>query len=116
MTDKKFINFTNKMQKYLEANKHYTINKERFAMLQDMFNTALCLFADMDIVVEDDPLQLGRMILCIKGYDINVCGEADIRLFAELIFNADNFEIYACDDDKVEFNLMYNDIIDITLE
>lgn len=116
MNQKDFLNFADMMQKYLEAKKHYEVNEERFNMMQNMFNIANHLFSDMDITLEDDPLQMGRMILCIKGYDISVCGEDDIKLFAELIFNADNFEIYANEGDKVEFDIMYNDILNVTIE
>ena len=116
MNKDNFTNFTDMMERHLDAKKNYKINKERFNMMQNMFNIAKHLFADMDITLEDDPLQLGRMSLCIKGYDITVCGEADIKLFAELIFNADNFEIYANEDEKVEFNIMYNDIVNVTIE
>jgi hypothetical protein len=111
--DRKFINT---LQEYLGAEKTATINDERFVMLEKMFVIAQDLFGDANITLEDDALQMGRMALCIKGFGLTVCGEDDIRLFAELIFNADNFEIYASEDDEVELNIMYNDIFNVTIK
>ena len=110
--DRKFINT---LEEYLGADKVTSINKERFELLQRMFGIAQHLFGDMNVSLEDDPLQLGRMTLCIKGFGLTVCEEEDVILFAELIYNAHNFEIYASED-EVELNIMYNNILDVTIE
>lgn len=115
MNDKEFTHFTDELQKYLDANKTGTIKKARFAELQQLITTARELFPGMDVRFENDPLQLGRIIMCIEGYDITISGEDEIRAFAELIFNADNFEIYAKNDEKVEIAIMYGGYMDITI-
>lgn len=109
-------NFADMMTKYLDAEKIKTINKERFADMQRMFDIAKQLFPDMGIRFENDPLQLGRLILCIKGYGFDVSGEENIRLFAELIFNADNFEIYSNEEEVVNLDIMYGNVFNVTIK
>ena len=113
---KDFLDFADMMQKYLETKKTLTINKERFADMQIMFRIAHKLFPDMNIRFEDDPLQLGRLILCISGNDFDISGEENIRLFAELIFNADNFEICTNEEGVVDLNIMYGDVFDVKIK
>ena len=115
MNDKEFIHFADALKEYLDAKKQFKINKERFTELQRMVDIAHTLFPNMRISIEDDPLQLGRLILSIKGYDIIINNEDKIKMFAELIFNADNFEICPLPDEELEFALMYNDIFDVEL-
>lgn len=116
MSVKNFKQFADAIQKYLETNKTGTINKVRCAELRDLAVMARNLFPDTNVRFEDDPLQLGRIILCIEGYDISVCGESDIRTFAELVSTADNFEISAKGDEKVEVAIMYGGYMDITIK
>lgn len=104
------------MQKYLDAEKSFAIKKERFDQVQHMFKIAHQLFPDMNIKFEDDPLQFGRLILCISGNDFDISGDENIKLFAELIFNAENFEISTREMDIVDLYLMYDGVFDVTIK
>lgn len=107
--------FFDLVQKYLDAKKTCTLNKERFVIIQDMFNIACKLFPRTNISLEDDPLELGRIILCIEGYDLDVSGEENIKLFTDLISDAENFEIYSDEEEVVKLEIMYPDVFDVTI-
>ena len=108
MNDKEFITFAEHLQKYLEMEKVFIKNPARFAEVEEAFNLAQQLFADSDITIADDPLQMGALILRIEGYDIVIRGQEEIALFSELISKASNFEIYPIGDEKVKFALVFS--------
>lgn len=116
MNDRDFKHIAKAIKEYLEADKISTINKARFAELQELAIIAQNLFPNMNIRFEDDPLQLGRIIMRIEGYDISVYEESGMRAFAELICTADNFEISAKGDEKVEIAIMYGGYMDVTIK
>jgi hypothetical protein len=99
------------LTKYLEAQKVFIQNPIRFADVQHATEIAKELFSEMEIAIQDDPLQMGALILCITGFDITVRGEREINLFTELISKADNFEIYSVGDEKVKFAILFNGVL-----
>ena len=115
MSKKEFLEFAEQMKTYLEANKINTINKKRFKDMQRMFEIATELFPDMNIEFQEDPLQLGRIILCIKGYGFDVSGTERTKMFVELISNADNFEVYSNEEEVISLDIMYGDVFDVKL-
>ena len=109
--DTNFIKFTKIMGKHLQIPKHFTINGERLADVDQAVAVAHKLFGDMQIALQDDPLETGSLVLCIKGFDVVVRGKHEIELFTALISKADNFEIYATKGNNVEFNIMFNKVL-----
>ena len=108
MNDKNFKELLDKVNGYLEVPKYFTINPERIYDIDQAVTVAHKLFGDMKMSLEDDPLELGSLTICIKGFDIVVRGKDEIELFTALISNADNFEIYASKGNNIEFNILFN--------
>lgn len=108
MTDEEFMKLAKGLNKYLETEKIFIKNPARFADVQHATEIARQLFADTQISIEDDPLQMGSLCLCINGFDIIVRGEREIKLFKELISKANNFEIYPISDESIRFAIMFN--------
>lgn len=114
MDDKEFLDLMSDLKEYLDTNKVFVQNPARLAEFNRAREIAAELFADMEVAVEDDPLQMGALILCIKGYDIIVRGSREIALFQELIDKASNFEIYPADQDKIKFAIVFADVLVLT--
>lgn len=116
MKDKDFVNLMNDCKKYLDAEKSFKPNPNQLVNVQRMANIAKSLFPNAKVELKDDPLQLGSIILSIKDYGLDITGEEEIRMFAELIFNAANFEIYSREQEVVSIDLIYDDIFDVTIK
>lgn len=116
MKNNEFMTFAKSINKYLEANKSYTLNEERFNDFKDAVEIAFVLFKDMNISSKEDPLQLGSLICCIDGFDIVIRGHEEISLFKDLISKADNFEIYPAGNEKIKISIMFNSVFDVTIE
>ena len=110
MDEKEFMSLMEGLSDYLEREKVFIKNPVRFAEVERATEIAEELFADSKVSIIDDPLQMGALILKIEGFDIVVRGEREIKLFTELIENADNFEIYAVDD-NIAFSILFNDAL-----
>lgn len=108
MDDKEFTLLAEKLQKYLKREKVFVKNPARFAEVEHAFNIAQKLFSNSEVTIDDDPIQMGALILRIEGYDIVAVGQEEIALFSELISKADNFEIYAVGDEKIKFSLVFS--------
>lgn len=111
MNDAEFLSFMGGLKEYLETQKVFIQDPIRFAEVERATEIAREIFKDMEVSIEDDPLQMGALILCIKGFDITVRGEREIKFFQELIDKADNFEIYPVGDEKVKFAIMFNRVL-----
>lgn len=111
MSNKEFLGFIGDLTKYLNAQKVFIQNPVRFAEVQHATEIAKELFKDMEVTIEDDPLQMGALILCINGFDITVRGKREIKLFQQLIDKADNFEIYPIGDENIKFALLYSGVL-----
>lgn len=108
MHDQDFETLMQELSDYLEREKVFIKNPARFADVERATEIAAELFADASVAVDDDPLQMGALIVRIDGFDVTVRGEREIKLFAELISKANNFEIYAVGDERVRFALVFN--------
>ena len=108
MNDKEFALLAKGLQQYLERDKVFIKNPERFAEVENAYVIAKKLFADSVVTIEDDPIQMGALILDIKGYDIVIRGQEEIALFSEMISKADNFEMYPIDNEKICFALVFS--------
>jgi hypothetical protein len=111
MEDKEFLSLMEELNSYLEREKVFIKNSARFAEVQQATEIATKLFSDAKVTVEDDPLQMGALIVRIEGFDIIVRGKREIELFKKLISKADNFEIYSVASDKIRFAILFNDVL-----
>ena len=110
MDDKEFEGLMGELEQYLAQDKVFIKNPIRMQEFQRAREIASELFQDSQISIEDDPLQMGALILRIDGLDITIRGKREIALFCELISNADNFEIYAVED-SVRFAILFNNVL-----
>ena len=111
MENQKFLDLIREIKEYLDTNKIFIQDPARFTDVERATEIAREIFKDMDIAIQDDPLQLGALILCINGFDITVRGKREIALFQELIDKADNFEIYPVGSEKVKFAIVFNGVL-----
>lgn len=111
MTDTEFMSFMGDLKRHLEEDKVFIKNPARFADIERATEIANELFAEMEITIKDDPIQMGALILCIEGIDIIVRGEREIELFQELISKANNFEIYPVGREGIKFSILFNNAL-----
>lgn len=108
MTDAKFNVTLKKLAEYLAMEKKFVVNPLREPEFKQAMYNAFELFPDSKIWIEDDPLQMGAMILCIEGLDFSV---TEINLFSAMIATADNFEIYPTDNENVRFAAVFQNVL-----
>lgn len=111
MNDEQFMEIINKIKSYLATERKFTINPARHAQLETAVQLACNLFPDAKVYVENDPLQMGAMILCIEDYAIGARGETETSVFSDIIALADNFEIYAIDNETVKFTAVFHNVL-----
>ena len=73
----------------------------------EAFNKAKEICPDAHIYVTDDPLQTGSLFLDVEDMDIVVRETND---FTELIKNANNFEIYPIDEEKLKLSVCFDNV------
>lgn len=107
MENRNFQQFFQQMGTYLQSENAFIANPERLKIVYDAYEIAKKMFPEADIQLADDPLQAGAAILKIACDDLAVCGASNISLFSRLIANADNFEIYPCNDGSIRFAAVF---------
>ena len=107
MNDAEFITLMDDLKKYLEEEKAFIKNPTRFAEVERATEIAKELFTEATISINDDPLQMGSLVVRIESFDIVVRGEREIKLFYELISKANNFEVYSTDNGNVRLAIMF---------
>lgn len=91
--------FINILNEYLNTQKAFVQNPKRIAEVNAATEMACRLFPKAKIELEDDPLQMGAIILTIEDCFITV---REIKKFIELVSKASNFEIInTCEDVKL---------------
>lgn len=108
MNDEEFMQFASAVRQYLEIPKAFIQNPQRMVEVNAATEIACKLFPEANIALEDDPLQMGAIILIVEDFDITV---RETELFTELVSKADNFEVYATDDEKVKLAIMFNNAL-----
>lgn len=104
MNDSEFQSILDQLAAYLATKKNFIENPFRITEIKKATALASQLFPDAKIYIEDDPLQMGAMILCIEDFDLSV---TEIKAFSELIEHANNFEIYAIDSETVKIAVLF---------
>lgn len=107
MNEEEFMELADVLEDYLEEKKVFVQNPQRMAEVNTATEIACRLFPDAEIDIEDDPLQLGAIILTIKDFDIVV---RETEMFAQLINKADNFEIYHTEE-SVKIAILFNGVL-----
>lgn len=105
MNDNEFMQFANVITQYLEEQKVFIPNLKRITEVDTATEIAKKLFPEAKITIEDDPLQLGALILCIEDFDLTV---RETELFDSLVGKADNFEIYSVGNENVKIAILFN--------
>lgn len=108
ITDEQFMSLMRGLGEYIDSKKVFVKNPARLNDVEQAAQIAKQLFQDYEITIEDDPIQMGALCLCINGFDITIRGKEEIRLFQKLIAKADNFEIYPVGDERIKFAIMFN--------
>ena len=111
MDDKEFETLMQALSSHLEREKVFIKNPDRFDDVRLATEIAYELFPDATIAIDDDPLQLGALIVRIDLFDVTVRGTTEIERFAALISKANNFEIYPVGDERVRFALVFRDAL-----
>ncbi len=100
-----FQKFARILKRHLETQKVFIPNPQRMRDVNHATEMAQQLFPEAKITIEDDPLQLGALILCIEDFDLAV---RETELFDELVGKADNFEIYSVGNENVKIAILFN--------
>ena len=103
MDNKQFYGILDGLREYLETEKVFVANPFRMAEVERAVDILVELFPEQEKRIEDDPLQMGALILCVDSFDFSVRGEYDLVLFAELCSLVDNFEVYSTGNESVHF-------------
>ena len=104
MNDEQFNNLAGLLTEYLEMQKVFVQNPQRMEDVSYATEMACRLFPDAQISIEDDPLQMGAVILRIEDFDIVVRETED---FYGIIDKANNFDIYPVGDEKVRIDILF---------
>lgn len=105
MNEEDFMNFANILTEYLETQKIFIQNPQRMLDVNTATEMACRLFPESKISIEDDPLQMGAVILRIEDFDIVV---RETEMFCDVVGKADNFDIYPIGDEKLRADILFN--------
>lgn len=104
MNEEQFNGFVEILTDYLKAKKVFVQNPRRMEEINVATEMVCRLFPDAQISIEDDPLQMGAVILRIEDFDIVVRETED---FCSIIDKANNFDIYPVGDEKVRIDILF---------
>ena len=106
-----------KLKEYLDAPKTGVVNPARKQELMDSYAIIkeIILAEDSDATVEiiEGALQMGSVAIRAVTSDVTVY---DTAAFAEATKNADNFQVYPTADDRVKLDILFEGVIDYTLD
>lgn len=111
MNDSEFAKILNELGKYIAMEKKFIRNPMRETEFKKAIELACNLWPDANIHINDDPLQMGAMILCVEDYSISAAGVREIKTFSDIIALADNFEFYSLPDGNVKFAAVFNNVL-----
>lgn len=100
--------FMEVLRQYLAREKMFIANPERMPDVNRATEMAEHLFPEATITIEDDPLQMGALILCIEDFDFTV---RETKCFNTIVGKADNFEIYPTDDQNVKIAIVFQNAL-----
>lgn len=105
-----------KFKEYLDAPKMGVVNLARQREVMDSYEKIknIILSEDPEATIEiiEGALQLGSVAIRAITSDVTVYDTAE---FAEATKNADNFQIYPTNDERVKFDILFEGVIEYTL-
>jgi hypothetical protein len=105
-----------KFKEYLDAPKMGVVNLARQRDVMDSYEKIknIILSEDPEATIEiiEGALQLGSVAIRAITSDVTVYDTAE---FAEATKNADNFQIYPTNDERVKFDILFEGVIEYTL-
>ena len=104
MNDENFDTFAELLAEYLKMQKVFIQNPQRMKDVNAATETACRMFPDANVNLEDDPLQMGAIILTIEDFDLVV---REPYNFIKLIGKANNFEIIRTDTEMVRIAILF---------
>lgn len=107
MNEEELVKLADILEEYLTENKVFVQNPERMSKVNAATEMACRLFPEAEINIEDDPLQMGAIILTIKDFDIVV---RETEMFVEIINDADNFEIFK-DNEGIKISILFSNAL-----
>ena len=114
MTEDEFFSWIiDTTNKHLDKDKVFINNLPRYAEVKKAYNNAKKLYPDAKISLKGDMLQMGAMSIVIEFFDVVASGSEEIEVFKEMISNADAFEIYPVGDEKVNFAITFNKVMEV---
>lgn len=111
LNDAEFQVILNQLSQYLAMEKNFIVNPIRETEFKKAIKLACELFPDAKVYIQNDALEMGAMILRVESFDINISDEREIKLFSELISIADNFEVYAIEDNNIRFAAVFQNVL-----
>lgn len=108
MNKDEFAEMIDDLSKYLSKPKAFIQDPLRMADVMHAMEIAKHLFPEAKITIEDDPIQMGALILCIEDFDLVV---REIELFKDMIDKADNFEIFKFGEENVKIAILFNGVL-----
>ena len=116
MDYKEFTEFTDTLQEYLQTEKTYIPNIARLRDVSNAIEVAREIYAEHEIALTKDPLQMGSLFLDITGTDISAIGEREIELFNTLVSKANNFEIITYKNEELRLSICFAGAFEVTLK
>ena len=111
MTNEEFYEILNSLGDYLEMKKDFVANPPRYAEFEDAVRKAREVFPEAKIEIQNDPLEMGAMILQIEDFDLDICKGNQIDRFIDIIHKADNCEFYALPNKNVRIAVVYQNAL-----
>lgn len=109
MNNNEFMALARRIEQYLNENKLFIENTNRFNEFAHATAVAHDLFKDMHVYIKHDSLELGSMVLCVEGFDIIIRGQHEMHQFNEIVSKSDNFEIYPSKE-SIKLSIMFNNV------
>ena len=103
-----YEDLTHILTQYLETQKIFIQNPLRMMDVNKATETACRMFPEANVTIEDDPLQMGAVFLCIEDFDISV---KETKQFSDMISKADNFVIHNVDEENIKIMIMFSDAL-----
>jgi hypothetical protein len=106
-----------KIKEWVNAPKVGVVNLARQRELAESYAIikGIILAYDPNATIEivEGALQMGAVVISAVTSDVTVY---DTAAFAEAIKNADNFQVYPRTDDKVKLDILFEGVIEYTLQ
>lgn len=108
MIEKRTAELMDAFAKYLKMEKVFIQNPARMKTVNAATEIAYKLFPEANITLEDDPLQMGAIFLCIEDVNLVI---REPKFFTIMVHSADNFEICRNGDENMKITIMFGNAL-----